>query len=99
MLYYDFVLVPAANAHEPPSAAAQCINQHHSEGMEEKQPPADTAARSDALFKALEIDELETKKQQNGTLTKSEQSRWKRLTSHFVTAPLDTGPDRYPRDE
>jgi RHS repeat-associated protein len=99
VLYYDLVMVPAANAREPPSAAARCITAHHSEAFEEKHAPVETHSQVDTLSKALEIDELETKNKQ-GTLTKSEKSRWRRLTSHFITQPLDAGPPRdFPRDD
>jgi hypothetical protein len=98
LLFYDFVMVPAANAREPPSAAAQCINQHHREAFEEKPAPTQTSSQGDALLKALELEELETKQQQ-GTMTKMEKTRWQRLKSHIITQPLDNGPPQdFPRD-
>jgi RHS repeat-associated protein len=85
MLFYDLVIVPAMNAREPPSAAAQCINAHHSAAFQEKPKALDT--QSDALLNGLEQERLEAKKKE-GPLNLADDLLLKRLQTHSAS-PFD----------
>jgi RHS repeat-associated protein len=85
MAFYDIIIVPAANASEPPSAAAQCINAHHRAAFEEKPKALDTS--SDALLNSLEQERLQAKKKE-GPLSLADDLLLKRLQTHGAS-PFD----------